>query len=110
MADAEITRAIYSHCPLLVDRRVKPPRAVWPVRYLRMFDRTNDSGLFKRADELEKLGFYPVVGNEWRQGQERYVSLYEGKMVQTYDHRAASVVVNVKNLHRPAQPEPTNLA
>jgi hypothetical protein len=31
-------------------------------------------------------------------------------MVQAYDHRAASVVVNLKNLHRPAQPEPADLA
>lgn len=30
--------------------------------------------------------------------------LYEGKMVQTFDHRAASVVVNLENLNRPAQP------
>jgi hypothetical protein len=34
--------------------------------------------------------------------------LYEGKMVQAYDHRAASVVVNAGNLHRPAQPEPSS--
>ena len=31
--------------------------------------------------------------------------LYEGKMVQMYDHRAADVVVNPENLHRPAQQE-----
>ena len=30
--------------------------------------------------------------------------LYEGKMVQAFDHRAASVVVNPENLNRPAQP------
>jgi len=30
-------------------------------------------------------------------------------MVQAYDHRAASIVVNPDNLHRPAQPEPASL-
>ena len=35
--------------------------------------------------------------------------LYEGKMVQAFDHRAASVVVNPENQHRPAQPEPATL-
>ena len=35
--------------------------------------------------------------------------LYEGKMVQAFDHRAASVVVNLENQHRPAQPEPATL-
>jgi hypothetical protein len=34
------------------------------------------------------------------------VPLYEGKMVQAFDHRAASVVVNSANVNRPAQPLP----
>ena len=108
--DAEITKAIYSRCPVLVDRRGNPPQPVWPVRYLRMFDMTNDSHLFKRRDELDAAGFYPVKGNRWSNGQDEYVPLYEGKMVQAYDHRAASIVVNSANLHRPAQPEPADLA
>jgi hypothetical protein len=108
--DAEITRAIYSRCPVLVDRRSEPPQQVWPVRYLRMFDMTNDSHRFKRRDELEAAGFYPVSGHRWRKGQEEYVPLYEGKMVQAYDHRAASIAVNPANLHRPAQPESASLA
>ncbi len=107
--DAEITKAIYSRCPVLVDRRTDPPKPVWPVRYMRMFDMTNDSHLFKRRDELEAEGFYPVGGNVWRRKNEEYVPLYEGKMVQAYDHRAAGIVVNSDNLHRPAQPEPASL-
>ena len=39
-----------------------------------------------------------------------YLPLYEGKMVQAFDHRAASVVVNPKNLNRPAQPREATLA
>ncbi|MFN3397101.1 MAG: hypothetical protein ACK4ZS_01045, partial [Sulfurimicrobium sp.] len=74
-------------------------------RYFRMFDMTNDSHLFKRRDELEKEGWYPVGGNRWKKGEEEAVPLYEGKMVQMYDHRAASVVMNADNLHRPAQQE-----
>ncbi|MFZ1324555.1 MAG: restriction endonuclease [Candidatus Contendobacter sp.] len=100
--DAEITRAIYGRCPVLVDRRSDPPRQVWPVRYLRMFDMTNDSHLFKRRDELEAAGFYPVGGNRWRKGQEEYVPLYVGRMIHQYDHRAAGVEVNEASLHNPA--------
>ena len=107
--DAEITRAIYSRCPVLVDRRTDPPRQVWPVRYTTMFHMTNDSHWFKRRDELEAAGFYPVGGHRWRKGKEEYVPLYEGKMAQAYDHRAASIVVNPANLHRPAQPQPASL-
>ena len=38
-----------------------------------------------------------------------YLPLYEGKMVQAFDHRAASVVVNPKNLKRPALPREARL-
>lgn len=108
--DAEITTRIYQQFPILVDRRIDPPKLVWPVRYVRMFDITNDSHLFKRQDELDDEGFYPVGMNVWRRGKEECVPLYEGKMVQAYDHRAASIVVNPENIHRPAQPKPASLA
>jgi hypothetical protein len=106
--DAAITKGIYARLPVLVDRREDPPRRLWPVRYLRMFDMTNDSGKFKTAAELRALGAYEVEGGDWEKGSARWVPLYEGKMVQAYDHRAASVVVNPANVNRPAQPEPAN--
>ena len=43
------------------------------------------------------------------EGEEVYLPLYEGKMVQAFDHRAASVVVNPENLNRPAQPREATL-
>ena len=102
--DAQITRGIYERHPVLVDRSGDEERKVWPVRYLRMFDMTNDSHHFRTAERMDAEGFYPVQGNRWKKGQEVYLPLYEGKMVQAFDHRAASVVVNPKNLNRPAQP------
>jgi hypothetical protein len=105
--DAEITKAIYARHPVLVDRRVSPPAAVWPVRYCRMFDMTNDSAKFRTEAELRKLGAYQLQDGTWEKGAAKFVPLYEGKMVQAYDHRAASVTVNPANLHRPAQPEPS---
>ncbi|HEC85334.1 MAG TPA: restriction endonuclease [Thioploca sp.] len=107
--DADITTCIYSQFPVLVDRRTEPPYPVWPVRYTTMFHMTNDSHLFKRQQELEADGFYPVGKHIWRRGSEEFVPLYEGKMVQAYDHRAASITVNVENIHRPAQPLPASL-
>ena len=79
----------------------------WPVKYSTMFHMTNDSGLFRTRKELEeKEGAYPVGGNRFASPSGDWVPLYEGKMVQAFDHRAASVVVNPENQHRPAQPEP----
>ena len=102
--DAEITRRIYERHPVLVDRSGSKLRRAWPVRYHTMFHMTNDSHLFRTAAQLDSAGFYPVQGNRWKKGDELYLPLYEGKMVQAFDHRAASVVVNPDNLNRPAQP------
>ena len=102
--DADITRSIYERHPVLVDRAGDEEIRAWPVRYVRMLDMTNDSHLFRTAAQLEAGGFYPVQGNRWKKGEELYLPLYEGKMVQAFDHRAASVEVNLENLNRPAQP------
>ena len=102
--DADITRSIYQRHPVLVDRSQGDERRAWPVRYHTMFHMTNDSHLFRTSAQLKAEGFYPVEGNRWKKGDEIYVSLYEGKMVQAFDHRAASVIVNPANLNRPAMP------
>ena len=108
--DSEITRDIYERHPVLVDRSGGRVRRAWPVRYVRMFDMTNDSRLFRTAAQLDADGFYPVEGNHWKRGEDLYLPLYEGKMVQAFDHRAASVVVNPENLNRPAQPLQASLS
>ena len=108
--DAEITRSIYEQHPVLVDRSGGGERRAWPVRYHTMFHMTNDSHLFRTAAQLDNEGFYRVEGNRWKRGEELYLPLYEGKMVQAFDHRAASVVVNLNNLNRPALPKETSFA
>ena len=108
--DAELTTAIYDLLPVLVDRSSGQAVKVWPVKYTRMFDMTNDSGLFRTRSELdEKEGAWPVGGNRFQSPSGEWVPLYEGKMVQAFDHRAASIVINPKNLHRPAQPKSATL-
>jgi hypothetical protein len=109
--DAALTTAIYSRLPVLTDHSTSNEIKEWPIKYATMFHMTNDSGLFRNRFELtEKEGAYPIDGNRFRSGSGDWIPLYEGKMVQAYDHRAASVVVNPKNQHRPAQPQPVTLA
>ena len=105
--DAEITRRIYERHPVLVDRSGDEERKVWSVKYVRMFDMANDSHLFHTAERLEAEGFYPVEGNRWKKGKELYLPLYEGKMVQAFDHRAASITNREGNLFRTGQPDRT---
>ncbi len=68
-----------------------------------MFHMTNNSSLFKTSAEMEDEGFWLGAGNVFTKGAVRFLPLYEGKLVQMYDHRAANIVVNPANLHRPAQ-------
>ncbi len=108
--DADLTTAIYSRLPIIVRHSETTADKSWPIKYLRMLDMTNDSGLFRTKRELEENeGAYPFTGNKWRSTSGEWLPLYEGKMVQMFDHRAANVVVNPENQHRPASPEPSTL-
>ena len=106
--DAEITRRIYEQHPVLVDRSGEKENKVWPVRFMQgLFNMTSDSHLFRTAQQLEAEGFYPVQGNRWKRGDEVCLPLYEGKMVQAFNHRAASITQQRNNLFRPGQPDRT---
>jgi hypothetical protein len=105
--DAILTTAIYRRLPILVNHANSAEGRIWPLRYFTMFHMTNDSKLFRTRQELEdKEKAYPVGGNRFRSTAGDWVPLYEGKMAQAFDHRAASVIVNLANQHRPAQPRP----
>ena len=99
--DSEITRGIYERHPVLVNRSAGVERHAWPVRYATMFHMTNDSRLFRTAEQLDAVGFYPVEGNRWKKGEELYLPLYQGRMIRHFDHRANSVSFNPENTHNP---------
>lgn len=102
--DAALTTTIYRRLPVLVDRSAGEEVKTWPVKYVRMFDMTNDSHRFRTREELEEReGAWPVGGNRFESATGVWVPLYEGKMVQAFDHRAASIVIKPENIHRPAQ-------
>jgi hypothetical protein len=101
--DADLTRAIYSRVPVLVDRSGDEAISAWPVKYDTMFHMTNDSGLFRTKTELEgQEGAWHVGGNIWESGEGKWVPLYVGRMIHQFDHRAASVEVNAENVHNAA--------
>jgi len=106
--DAALITAIYGRLPVLVHHTDDTEVKTWPIRYATMFHMTNDSNLFHTRQELEEQeGAYPIGENRFRSPAGEWVPLYEGKMVQAFDHRAASVIVNPDNQHRPAQPAAT---
>jgi Eco57I restriction-modification methylase len=96
--DAEITKAIYRRMPVLL-RDGAEEQNPWGIRFATMFHMSNDSGRFRVREQLETDG-WQLVGNVFRHGDEEYLPLYEGRMVDYFDHRAASVGVNEENTFR----------
>ena len=96
--DAELTRKIYENVPILIKDAEKigtqfvPPVNPWGISFLRMLDMTNDSRLFRTATNLNAEGFWLGENNVYTKGTEKYLPLYEGKMIHQYDHRYANAV------------------
>ena len=61
----------------------------WGVSFQRMFDMSNDSGLFRTREELTHEG-WELDGNVFVRDQEHYLPLYEAKLFHQYDHRFAT--------------------
>ncbi len=109
--DAAITRGIYEHHPVLVDRSDGKEHKTWPVRFTQgTFHMANDSQHFRTAAQLEAAGFYPVQGNRWKRGNAGYSPLYQGRMIWQFDHRVSSVRVNPESTHNPYLSEEVSAA
>lgn len=72
----------------------------WQVQYRRLFDMTNDSDKFLPWSTLSDEMKVRPDGLMEDQGQ-RFAPVYEGRMIGTYDHRAASCIERVGNVRRP---------
>lgn len=106
--DAELTKTIYRRVPVLVDRNREEGGNPWGIKFLRMLDQTNDAELFQVADQL-KAAKFKRYGALWKKGKKTLLPLYEAKMIQMYDHRAASVILNPDNWMRQGQTDATTL-
>ncbi len=96
--DAELTRKIYETVPVLVRESPEGDINPWGVSFLRMFDMTNDSVLFETAKDLEKDGYWLGNGNVYTKGKQKYLPMYEGKMLNYYDYRYAGGVTSEQKL------------
>ncbi len=106
--DAELTKYIYNRVPILVDKNRRSGGNPWGIRFVRMFDQTNDAALFKTGDDLKKLD-YKLTGNRWVKKTKTFLPLYEAKMFRPYDHRFGSVYVKQENWVNQGQTDETTL-
>lgn len=87
--DAELTAGIYSRVPVLMEEG-RDRGEHWDLSFLRMFDMSNDSALFRTADQLAEDGFRAERTDWVREDDVRYVPLYEAKMIHHFNHRWAT--------------------
>ena len=89
--DMDIARKMYQRAGVLWKeaRGTEPELNPWGVSFQRMFDMSNDSDLFRTRDQLEEEG-WQIQGNVFVQDEERYLPLYEAKLLHQYDHRFAT--------------------
>jgi hypothetical protein len=106
--DAELTKGIYKRIPILIDENRKQGGNPWGIKFFTMFHQTNDAEHFHAAKVWEEKG-YKLDGNIYTKAKQRALPLYEAKMVQAFDHRAASVVVDEENWVRQGQKAETTL-
>jgi len=84
--DAELTKKLYHASPVLIAESIcdadgtvlKPEVNPWGISFMRMFDMSNDSGLFHDVPA--------------EQGAPTRLPLYEAKMIHQFDHRWATYV------------------
>jgi hypothetical protein len=84
--DAELTKHIYRRVPVLIEEAKAAAGNPWQVQFLAMLHMANDSYLFRTRGQLEGDGFR-LEGNVFVRGAERWLPLYEAKMVHQFDHR-----------------------
>ncbi|MEV1022010.1 DNA methyltransferase [Streptomyces sp. NPDC050264] len=88
--DADLTTSIYRRVPVLRNDS-KIDGNLWNINFRRLFDMTDDSGLFNDRKEAEADG-WELCGNVFVRGVERMLPLHEGRMGHQFTHRYADSV------------------
>jgi hypothetical protein len=100
--DASLTTEIYQRVPVLWDEK-KQNGNPWGITFKNLFNMTDDSDLFRTREQLESRG-WRLDGNVFTRDGERMLPLYEAKMIDFFNHRAADVVKSATAVNRQNQP------
>jgi hypothetical protein len=86
--DAEIIKSIYQNVPVLENENLQ--KNYWSIKFLRMFDMTNDSSpFFRKKSHLEEDGWY-LDNNLLKKKNKYYLPLYESKLTDIFNHREST--------------------
>ena len=99
-ADAELTKKIYRHVPVLIGESKGTAGNPWGIEFRQgLFNMTSDSGLFRTAAQLTADGAERDGPNWIGRDKTVWVPLYEAKMVHHFDHRWAAYEDNGSDSH-----------
>lgn len=91
--DTRIVSGAYLRVPVFVRKTDEGDVCHWNVKYLTMFHMTSASKLFRNKKELDdKETAWPIGMQKYQSATGIWLPLYEGKTVQIYNHRYASIV------------------
>jgi hypothetical protein len=109
--DAEITKSVYRRVPVFVRDKSgdEPEQNPWDVSFSRMFDMSNDSEKFFTLSDLNALPNGSFKGSVFTSSNDVYFPLYEGRMIDFYNHRNASIGVRPDVVNRNAYSIPVEL-
>jgi len=99
--DAILTAGIHRRMPVLLNKTKHDDP--WGIDFKNVFNTSDDSDLYRTREQLEAER-WRLHGNIFLKDGKRMLPLYEGKMVDFFNHRAADVVVSETAVNRKNQP------
>jgi hypothetical protein len=102
--DAEINLAMYRRTGVLWREAAEAQGNPWGLRFMRMLDMANDSGLFRTPMELEAAGGR-LEGNQFVGRPGKHLPLIEAKMVHHFDHRFGDYADRLADSENTSLPE-----
>ncbi len=103
----DILQTQHDAAPILSKETESDEENPWGVDYLRMFDMSLDSDLFHQASELE--GGTQLQNGNILQDDTEYTRVYEGRMIDQFNHRASHARNSEDNIYRSGASEETTL-
>nr|WP_307525037.1 DNA methyltransferase [Streptomyces umbrinus] len=100
--DADLTANIQRRIPVLVNE-VRADGNPWHITFKYLFRSANDADLLRDRATLENEG-WELTGNIFVREGEQMLPLYEAKMVDFFNPRAADVVKSLTAVNRQNQP------
>ncbi|MGN9846924.1 Eco57I restriction-modification methylase domain-containing protein [Nonomuraea sp. H19] len=100
--DADLTLAIHKRFPVLSNEAPNSSDP-WRIEFKYLFRNANDGDLFRTREELFEDG-WELQANTFVRDDERMLPIYEAKMVDFFNHRAADVIKSETAVNRQNQP------